>query len=80
MQELVKLIMDSLKRENMRRKIEHKYTCKSEYWMLTEYDVRVLNYWNLANGIYIVKLKQDDDLECETQLKTPCWLTSASLF
>ena len=31
--------------------------------------VRVLDYWRLPNRAYIVKLKQDEGLECETHLK-----------
>ena len=42
---------------------------KSEIWMRTEYDARGLDYWALANRKYIVKLKQNDGLGCETYLK-----------
>ena len=37
--------------------------------MSTEYDERVSDYWRLPNRYYIMKLKQDDGLECETDLK-----------
>ena len=33
--------MSSLKGEQIRKDIEEEYACKSEYWMLTEYDERV---------------------------------------
>ena len=45
MQLLVKLLMNSLYGENIRKDIEEKFTCKSEYWMQTEYDERVKDYW-----------------------------------
>ena len=38
--------------------------------MSTEYDEKVLDYWWLAIGEYLVKLKQDDGLECESELKS----------
>ena len=38
MQLLVKLLMNSLYGENIRKDIEEKFTCKSEMWMQTEYD------------------------------------------
>ena len=36
--------------------------------MSAEYDERVLDYWRLPNREYIVKLKQDDGLECEPDM------------
>ena len=39
---LVKLIMNSLYGEQIRKDIEENYYGKSENWMLTEYDERVL--------------------------------------
>ena len=44
MQLLVKLLMNSLYGENIRKDIEEKFACKSEYWMMTEYDERVKDY------------------------------------
>ena len=41
---LVKLIMNSLYGEPIRKDIEGNYQCKSEHWMQTEYDGRVLDY------------------------------------
>ena len=41
MQLLVKLLMNSLYGENIRKNIEEKFACKSEMWMQTEYDERV---------------------------------------
>ena len=36
MQLLVKLLMNSLYGENIRKDIEEKFVCKSEVWMMTE--------------------------------------------
>ena len=41
---LVKLIMNSLYGEQIPKDIEESYQCKSETWMQTEYDERVLYY------------------------------------
>ena len=38
MQLIVKLIMNSLYREQIRKDVEESYSCKSENWTLTEYD------------------------------------------
>ena len=48
MQLLVKLLMNSLYGENIRKDIEEKFACKSEAWMLTEYDERVKDYWKIS--------------------------------
>ena len=37
--------------------------------METEYDENVSDYWKLANGNYIVKLKKDDGLEGDNDVK-----------
>ena len=60
MQELVKLIMNSLYEFQIRRDINESYYCKSEKWMETEFDEVVLDYWKLPKGNYIVKMKKDD--------------------
>ena len=41
--------MKSLYGENLRKDITEEYKCKSENWMSTENDERVLDYWRLAN-------------------------------
>ena len=38
MQILVNLLMNSLFGENIRKDIEERFSCKSEVWMMTEYD------------------------------------------
>ena len=69
MQRLVKLIMNSLYGVQIRKDIDQSYKCKSQHWMETEYDENVLNYWKLPNGNYIVKLKKDDGLESDNDVK-----------
>ena len=54
---LVKLLMNSLYGENIRKDIEEKFACKSEAWMMTEYDERVKDYWKIS-GINSQKYKE----------------------
>ena len=69
MQGLVKLIMNSLYGVQIRKDIKESYYCKSETWMKTEFDENVLDYWKLPNGNYIVKMKKDDGLDDEYDIK-----------
>ena len=69
MQGLVKLIMNGLYGVQIRRDIRESYYCKSETWMKTEFDENVLDYWRLPNGIYIVKMKKDDGLDDDFDIK-----------
>ena len=69
MQRLVKLIMNSLYGAQLRRDINESYYCKSETWMKTEFDENVLEYWRLPNGKYIVKMKKDDRLDDDCDIK-----------
>ena len=69
MQGLVKLIMNSLCGVQIRRDISESYYCKSETWMKTEFDENVLDYWKLPNGNYIVKMKKDDGLDDNCDIK-----------
>ena len=62
-QGLVKLIMNSLYGVQIRRDINESFYCKSETWMKTEFDEKVLDYWKLPNGNYFVKMKKDDGLD-----------------
>ena len=57
---LIKLIMKSLDGEFLRKDILECYQCKSEMWMQTEYDERVLDYQKINYGNYIVKMKDDE--------------------
>ena len=69
MQGLVNLILNSLYGIQIRKDINESYCCKSEYWIQTEYDENVLDYWNLPNGNYIVKLKKYDGLDDDCDVK-----------
>ena len=69
MKGLVKLIMNSLYGVQICRDITESYYCKSETWMKTEFDEVVLDYWKLPNGNYIVKMKKDDGLDDECNIK-----------
>ena len=65
MQLLVKLFMNSLYGEFLRKDILESYQCKSEMWMQTEFFERVLDYQKINHGKYIVKMKDDEGLEDE---------------
>ena len=67
MQLSVKLLMNSLYGENIRKDIEEKFACKSEMWMQTEYDERVKDYWKISGINYIVKMIDDAGLEDEVK-------------
>ena len=67
MQLLVKLLMNILYGENIRKDIEEKFACKSEAWMMTEYDERVKDYWKISGINYIVKMTDDAVLEDEVK-------------
>ena len=67
MQLLVKLLINSLYGENIRKDIEEKFACKSEAWMMSEYDERVKDYWKISGINYIVKLIDDAGLEDEVK-------------
>ena len=70
MQLLVKLIMNALYGEILRKDITESYQCKSGMWMHTEYDERVLDYQKIKYGIYNVKMKDDEGLEDEVKKPT----------
>ena len=67
MQLLVNLFRNSLCGEQIRKDIEESYQCKSEIWMKTEYDERVLDYQKINYGKYIVKLKDDEGFQDEVK-------------
>ena len=64
---LVKLNMNSLYGEFLRKDILECYQCKSEMWTMTEHDERVLDYQKFNYGNYIVKMKDDEGLEDEVK-------------
>ena len=63
MQILVDLLMNSLSGEQIRKDIEESFACKSEYWMISEYDERVKDYRKVSHGNYIFKMVDDRGLE-----------------
>ena len=67
MQLLVKLLMNSLYGENIRKDIEEKFACKSKAWMMDNYDERVKDYWKISGVKYIVKMIDDAGLEDEVK-------------
>ena len=69
LQGLVILNMNSLYGVQIRRDIIESYYCKSKSWMQTELDENVLDYWKLPNGNYIVKMKKDDGLDGDCDIK-----------
>ena len=69
LQEMVKLIMNSIYGQTIRRDIEDEFCCKTENWMKTEYDERVKDYWRLPNGHYIVQLSLDEGVDGEIDHK-----------
>ena len=67
MQLLVKLIMSAIYGEFLRKDIGESCECKSEAWMMSEYDERVLDYHKISHGNFFVKLKDDSGLEEEAK-------------
>ena len=67
MQLLVKFLMNSLYGENIRKDIEGNFVCKSEAWMMSEYDETVKDYWEISCIKYIVKMIDDAGLENEVK-------------
>ena len=67
MQLLVKLLMSSLYDEQIGKVMEEKFACNSEYWMMTEYDELVKDYWKISGINYIVKMIDDAGLEDEVE-------------
>ena len=65
MQLLVKLIMNAFYVEFLRKDLLESYQCKSEMWMMTEYDERVSDYQKINHGNYNVKMKDEEGLEDE---------------
>ena len=70
MQLLVKLLMKSLYGEQIRKYIEKKIACKSQYWLMSEDDERVKDYWRKSHGKYIVKMIDDKGLDDEVKKNT----------
>ena len=67
MQFLVKISMNSLYGENTRKVVDESFACNSEYWMMSEYDERVKDYWRISHGNFFNKLVDDKGLEDEVK-------------
>ena len=63
MQLWVKLLMRILYGEQTRKDIEEEFTCKLKYWMVSEYDKIVEDYWKVSHGTYFVEKIDDKGLE-----------------
>ena len=61
--------MISLCGEIIRKDNIEQHCSKPDYWMSTEFDERILDYWKKPNGECMVKLQQVEGFECETGLK-----------
>ena len=59
--------MNSLCGERIRKDIDESFACKSEYWMLSEYDERAKICWKKSHGKYFVKMIHDKGLEVEVK-------------
>ena len=67
MQLLVKLLMNSLYGEQIRKDFEESFACKSEAWMVSEHDERFTDYRRISHVKYIVKMIDDEGLEDEVE-------------
>ena len=59
--------MNSLYQVQRRRDTNKSYYCKS--WMITEFNESVLGSWKLPNGSFLVKMKKDDGLDDDCDIK-----------
>ena len=79
MENLVKLVMNSLYGVLICKDINDSNFYKSEQWMMkTESDENLLDSWKLPNGNYFVKMKKDDGLDdnCHIRNTLPAHLGS----
>ena len=67
MELLVKFNMNISYVKPIRKDIEESYESKTENWMMTEYDKRVLDYQKISQSNYIVKIKDDVGLGDEVK-------------
>ena len=77
MQELIKLIMNSLYGAQIRKDLNESFCRIPEHWMKTKYDQSVMDHWKLPNRKYIVKLKKYDGLDdndCDIKNSLPAHL------
>ena len=67
MQTLKNLLMNSLYGEQLRKDIEEKFACKSEDWIITKHDERVIDYWKISGNNCIVEMIDDAGSEDEVK-------------
>ena len=60
---LVTLLMNSSFGKQITKDIAESFACKSEAWMMSEYDEIVKDYWKISRENYIVKTIDDVGLE-----------------
>ena len=70
--------MSSFYGVQIRKDIDELYYCISETWMKTECIENVLDYWKMLNGNHIVKMKKDEGLgdNCDIKNTLPAHLGS----
>ena len=61
--------MNSQFGENREKDFREENSCKLKLWLSTDFDDRVSNYWRIPIGENFSGLKQDEGLECQTDLK-----------
>ena len=69
LQSLLKVVMISLYGVQIRKDVNNSYCCNSEKRMKAECDENGSDYWNIQNGNYIVKMKKDDGLDNDCDIK-----------
>ena len=65
MQIIVKLLLISSYGEKIRKDFGESFACKSEAWMMTDYEEGVKGYWRISHANYIVKMIDHKGLEDE---------------
>ena len=80
MQLSVNLILNSLYGEQIMKDIEESSACKTETWMMSEYDERVKDYWKISHRNYFVEVIDDAGLEDEVKNFTKYHATSLRRF
>ena len=66
---LGKLFLNALFEIQIRKDFIEPFKCNSQHWTETEYDDIVLDPWKLTKGKFIVKMKKEDELESDNDLK-----------
>ena len=78
MQVIVKMIMNCFYGELLRKDKLESFERKSENWMMTEFDERVLDYQKINYGNYFLRMKNHAGLEDEVKKVNTLPLHSAA--